>query len=235
MNIVITGGGRGIGKAIAEVFAAREAGCLAVAARTDSDLEQLSALFADQYPAMNVFACCTDLATDAGVDRFAQHILQQWDHIDVLVNNAGAFIQGNILDEPEDALPQMLAINLMAPYRLTRALLPLMLNQGYGHIFNIASVAGRKIFPDSAAYTISKHALMGFSGVLRQWLIPHHVKVTTVLPGHTWSSSWEGATIPPQRILAAEEVALAIYNAWNTAPNTVIEEITLRPQLGDLK
>jgi len=234
MNIVITGATKGIGRAIADLFATREQGRLAIAARTEADLQRLSASFAEHYPQMEVLACCTDLSSEAGVDRFAQLILQKWEHIDVLVNNAGAFIKGGILEEPDDALAQMLALNLVAPYRLTRALLPLMLNQGYGHIFNIASIAGRKIFADSAAYTISKHALIGFSGVLREWLKTRQIKVTTVMPGHTWSQSWEGSTLPPQRILAAEEVALAVYNAWKTAPGTVIEEIILRPQLGDL-
>lgn len=234
MNIVITGATKGIGNAIAKVFADRESGRLAVAARTDADLQRMSDYFSTHFPQMELLTCCADLSSDSGVDRFAQTVLTAWDHVDVLVNNAGTYIHGNILDEPDDALANLLALNLMAPYRLTRALLPLMLRQGHGHIFNIASIAGRKILADSAAYTISKHAVMGFSGVLREWLRSRHIKVTTVMPSHTWSASWEGSSTPPERILAAEEVALAIYNAWKTDPNTVIEELVIRPQLGDL-
>jgi short-subunit dehydrogenase len=152
----------------------------------------------------------------------------------VLVNNAGQFIAGNVHDEPEGVLERLIAINLYAAYHLTRTLLPAMMDRQTGHIFNICSVAGQKAYPGGGAYSISKFALSGFSANLREEMKPFGVKVTTVYPGAAFTDSWARSGVDPHRIMKAEDVAGMVFAASQLSPQATVEEILLRPQLGDL-
>ncbi|MFM9951508.1 MAG: SDR family oxidoreductase [Saprospiraceae bacterium] len=233
MNAVITGATKGIGFAIAEIFAANGFE-LVVAARTQSDLDALEQDFAKRFPDSKLLAFCADLSQKAGVLAFANAVAKRWPSVDVLVNNAGLFQPGNLLGDPDGFLENMLNVNFWGAYHLTRALAPAMVDAGKGHVFNICSVASQAAYPDSGAYAITKFALLGFSKSLRFELRESGVKVTAVLPGATWTSSWEGTPLDPKRFVAASDVAKAVYHAWDTSPATVVEEIILRPQLGDL-
>ncbi len=230
-NILITGGSKGIGRAIAERFA--QAGFnIALVARNRETLEKAQLELTTDYPDIEVLAFSADLGRADEAVKVAQHLSVQWAHLDVLVNNAGLFLQDDLLTEPAENLARMMQVNLFGPYHLTRALRPYL--PKHGHIFNICSVASRKSFPGSGSYAISKHAMLGFTRALRLELLEENIKVTAVLPGATWSSSWEGADIDPKRIMQGSDIAEAIYGAWNTSPNTVVEELMLRPQRGDL-
>lgn len=233
MNAVITGGTKGIGLAIAEIFAGNGFE-IAVAARTQSDLDALEQDFARRFPDSTLLAFCADLSQKEDVLAFAGAVAKRWPVVDVLVNNAGLFQPGKLLEDPDGFLENLLNGNFWSAYHLTRALAPAMADAGKGHIFNICSVASQAAYPDSGAYAITKFALLGFSKSLRLELRESGVKVTAVLPGATWTSSWAGTTLDPKRFIAAADVAQAVYQAWNTGPSTVVEEIVLRPQLGDL-
>lgn len=233
MNAVITGGTKGIGLAIAEIFASNGFE-LAITARTQSDLDALQRDFSNRFPAVKLLAFRADLSQKAGVLAFAGAVAKRWPAVDVLVNNAGLFQPGKLLDDPEGFLENMLNVNFWGAYHLTRALVPAMVDTGKGHIFNICSVASQTAYPGSGAYAVTKFALLGFSKALRFELRESGVKVTAVLPGATWTPSWEGSPLDPKRFIAASDVAKAVYHAWDTSPATVVEEIVLRPQLGDL-
>jgi short-subunit dehydrogenase len=153
---------------------------------------------------------------------------------DILINNAGQFIPGNIHNEPEGHLEKMLEINLYSAYHLTRRLLPSMIQQKSGHIFNICSIASLNAYANGGAYSISKFALLGFSKNLREEMKPKGIKVTAVLPGATMSASWDVASIDPNRIMEANDIATMVYAASQLSPQAVVEDIILRPQLGDL-
>jgi short-subunit dehydrogenase len=103
-----------------------------------------------------------------------------------------------------------------------------------GHIFNMCSVASKTIFPNASAYCISKFALLGFSKVLRAELKDKQIKVTSLLPGATWSNAWAGVELPKERIMQAEDIAKVVWSAYHLGDSAVVEEIILRPQLGDL-
>lgn len=154
--------------------------------------------------------------------------------VDVLVNNAGFFEPGSVHDEPEGTLERMLDINLHSAYHLTRRLVPGMKARRSGHIFNICSVAALQAYPNGGAYSISKWALLGFSRNLREEMKPHGVKVTAVHPGATLTASWDGFDIDPARIMESEDVAAMIVTAASLSPQACVEDILLRPQLGDL-
>jgi short-subunit dehydrogenase len=109
-----------------------------------------------------------------------------------------------------------------------------MKEKGSGHIFNLCSVASLQAYAGGGSYSISKFALLGFSKNLREELKPHSIKVTAVMPGAVYTPSWEGSGVPPERIMEASDIGQLIKAAAALSPQAVIEEIVLRPQLGDL-
>jgi short-subunit dehydrogenase len=152
----------------------------------------------------------------------------------VLINNAGQFIPGSVHNEPAGVLEKLMAVNLYSAYYLTRQLLPAMMTRRSGHIFNICSVASFKAYPNGGAYSVTKYALAGFSANLREEMKPYNIKVTSVYPGATYTDSWAGSGVDPQRIMTAADVAEMVYTASRLSPQATVEEILLRPQLGDL-
>ncbi|MCB0703787.1 MAG: SDR family oxidoreductase [Saprospiraceae bacterium] len=233
MNIAISGATKGIGRAIAEHFA--NAGFnVAVCARTQSDLDEMKASFQKRFPNIKTLFLQIDMQKKTAVEEFAQQILHNWNSLDVLVNNAGIFQPGDVHTEADGQLEFMIETNLYSAYYLTRALIGSMIKNQSGHIFNICSVAGLKAYPGGGSYSISKFAMNGFSQNLRDEMKDKGIRVTAVHPGATWSNSWAGSDISPERIMPAEDIAKAVYNAWEMSPVTVVEDIILRPQLGDL-
>jgi short-subunit dehydrogenase len=128
----------------------------------------------------------------------------------------------------------MIQANLYSAYHLTRTVVPSMIAARKGHIFNICSIASLHAYQNGGSYSISKFALLGFSKNLREELKPHHIKVTAVCPGATMTASWEGADIDPSRIMEPADVARMIHTASQLSPMADVEDIIMRPQLGDL-
>lgn len=233
MNVVITGATKGIGRAIADTLYQHGAN-LAVCARQKSDLEEMEAALKAVNPDQQVISQVCDVSDKDAVVAFGNYVLSHWDRVDVLVNNAGVFFPGLLLDEEEGVLEQMIDTNLYSAYHLTRKLAPQMVSQGSGHIFNMCSVASLLAYPNGGSYSISKFALLGFSKVLREELKENGIKVTSIMPGATWSASWEGVDLPTSRLMQANDIAIAVWAAIQMSPSAVMEDIVLRPQLGDL-
>ncbi len=233
MNIVISGASKGIGKAIADSFAA-EANNLFLCARNEITLYNTVAALQLEYPQSTINARVVDMSKKEEVQKFGQWILSKVDTVDVLVNNAGKFIPGNIFNEEDGMLEQLIDTNLYSAYHLTRILLPLMIEHKKGHIFNICSVASLQAYPNGGSYSISKYALMGFSKNLRNELKPHHIKVTSIYPGAVLTDSWEGFDNSTKRIMEAGDIAVTILAATKLSGQAVIEDIVIRPLLGDL-
>ena len=233
MKVVVTGGTKGIGRAIIEVFFAQGAD-IAFCARNADDVEQLHQELLKRDSSRSIVATVADVSKKEDVILFSEKINKRWNTINALVNNAGIFTPGEILHEDEGALEHMINTNLYSAYNLTRALAPGMIDQGGGHIFNICSVASLLALPGGGSYSISKFAMLGFSKVLREELKAKSVKVTSVMPGATWSNSWAGVDLPVSRLMQADDVAKQIWAAYDTSDAAVIEDIVLRPQLGDL-
>jgi Short-chain dehydrogenases of various substrate specificities len=231
-RIVVTGGTRGIGKAILERFASENFD-LITCARNESQLAELKAYFAGQYPAIGVTTYVVDVSKKVEVERFCAAV-REGGAVDVLVNNAGFFIPGEIISEADGALESMIEANLYSAYYTTRGLAGDMVTRKEGHIFNICSIASINAYPNGGSYAISKFALLGFSKCIREELKNSGIRVTSVLPGATLTSSWEGAGLPDERFMPVEDVAESIYCAWKMSPRSVVEEILIRPQLGDI-
>lgn len=233
MNIIITGSSRGIGKAIA-LQMAREHHQVALCGRNPETLQQTVDEIQVINPQLNVFAMRCDVSVKEEAIAFAQQCMAHFKQIDMLINNAGFFLPGDLADEEEGRLDMMLQTNLMSAYHITRAVLPEMKANKSGTIINIGSVAGLKAYPQGGSYSISKFALIGFSQNLREELKPFNIKVSTINPGATMSDSWAGSGVAEDRIMEAQDIAKVVSSIINLSDRAVLEEVTLRPTLGDL-
>jgi short-subunit dehydrogenase len=232
MNAIITGASRGIGKAVAHIFGLHGYNLL-LCSQTESSLLATAAELQTAYPHIAIDAKAMNLGNKQEAQLFAQWAANTADTVDVLVNNAGTFFPGTILDEADDTMEKTMAVNFYSAYWITAGLLPKMMAQGSGHIFNMGSIAGLQAYPNGGAYSISKFALMGFSKNLRHELKPHGIKVTTVIPGAVYTDSW-APFVEPERIMEVDDLAKMIYACSRLSPQAVVEELVLRPQLGDL-
>ena len=232
MTIVITGGSKGIGFSIAEKFAEEGHGII-LCARNENELrsasEELSGHFGIEA---NYFVA--DLALKTGSDSFNAWLKSNKYQVDILVNNCGTFIPGSIYNEEEGSLEKMMGINLYSAYNLSRLVLPQMIERKAGHIFNICSIASFTAYPNGGSYSISKFAMAGFSKNLREEMKPFNVKVTTVYPGAVFTRSWEGSGVDPKRIMEASDISTMILACSKLSPQACVEELVVRPQLGDL-
>ncbi|MEL6124132.1 MAG: SDR family oxidoreductase [Bacteroidota bacterium] len=233
MNVIITGGTKGLGRAIADSLASQGAN-LAICARSQANLDDMASTLQASYPEQTIYTHRCDVSKSDQVRTFGQEILSRWETIDVLINNAGVFRPGLLLEEDEQNLSHQIETNLYSAYHLTRLIAPRMVEQKSGHIFNMCSVASLIALPNGGSYSISKFALLGFSKVLREELKTHGIKVTSIIPGATWSDSWAGVELPEERLMQATDIAIAVSAAIQMSPSAVVEDIVLRPQLGDL-
>jgi short-subunit dehydrogenase len=233
MKIVVTGATKGIGRAVTEVFA-NNGFDIAICARDESDLKQLESQLKYKFSNIEVIALAADMSIKADVLRFAETIKAKWETADVLVNNAGMFLPGNVSTEAEGTLEKLIETNLYSAYYMSREILPLLQANDRGHIFNISSVAGTKAYPNGGSYSISKFAMTGLSKALREELKTQNVRVTNVIPGAVLTASWEGVDLPKERFIDVEDLAQLIYDCYKVSYRTVVEDLVVRPMLGDL-
>jgi NAD(P)-dependent dehydrogenase (short-subunit alcohol dehydrogenase family) len=231
--ILITGASQGIGAAIARTFAREVRGCrLALVARNEKNLHSVARACGKLGASAWVFPC--DVADVAAVAAMATAVRKKFGSVDVLVNNAGHFFGAPFLETPVEKFDEMFMANLRSAFLVSRAFAPAMARRGRGDIFLMGSVASFKALPGMAAYGAAKHGVLGLARVMREELKQNGVRVTAVMPGATWSPSWAGSGVSAERLMPAGDVAQAFLDIYRLSRHTVVEEIVLRPQLGDL-
>ena len=238
MNVIITGASKGIGKAIAAAFAA-EGATLFLCARNEVTLYNTVAELQTKYPTSTIKANAVDLSVKETAKAFGAWVLAGLKDtptgtVDILVNNAGTFSPGSTFNEEEGLLEKMMATNLYSAYHLTRALVPSMIEAKKGLIANICSIASLHAYSNGGSYSITKFALMGFGKNLREELKPHQIKVMSVYPGAVMTDSWGDFDNSTQRIMEAGDIATMILATTRLSPQAVVEDIIMRPLLGDL-
>jgi len=231
MNVIITGASLGLGQAIAEIFA-QNGHNLYLTSLHEVRLYSAMEKMLNKYP-VTIKAKPYDLSKKEQGLAFGEWCLKNCSP-DILVNNAGSFTGANVHDEQEGALEEMIETNLYSAYHLTRVIVRAMIEKKTGHIFNMSSIAGLKAHPGGGSYSISKFALHGFSINLREELKPFNIKVTTVFPGATYTDSWAASGIDKKRFMESGDIAKMIYAASQLSEQACVEEIILRPQLGDI-
>jgi len=235
MVILITGASRGIGKAIAEIFAADAQGHIIIMlAKQAEHLQKTAKQVQHAFPAATVLHYACDLTDKAAIDAMQTWLQKHVKVVDVLINNAGYFLPGSVHSEPEGTLEEMLQVNVFSAYHITRALLPAMMQHKSGYVFNICSIASVKSYHNGGSYSISKFAMLGFGKNLREEMKPYNIKVTNIMPGAVYTDSWAGSGVEKERIMEANDIAKIIYTATQLSPQACIEDVVMRPQLGDL-
>jgi NAD(P)-dependent dehydrogenase (short-subunit alcohol dehydrogenase family) len=230
---LVTGASRGIGCALVMALG-REGYTVAACSRNNLKLNDLAAEFKAQLPEATLHTQVCDVSNRDDLRALALAVQRWTERLDLLINNAGVFYLGSILEEEEGNLERMMDTNLYSAYHLTRALAPMMLKRGSGDIVNIASVASLKAYPGGGSYGISKHALLGFSRNLREELKERGIRVMTVLPGAVLTDSWSGTDLPDERFISPDDLAELVVSALRLSGRSVVEELIIRPQLGDL-
>jgi short-subunit dehydrogenase len=232
MNIIITGASRGLGNAFAKIFAENR-NDLFLTSMNENRLFKAVDELAKKFPGITIKAKPFDLSKKEQALAFGQWCLKNCSP-DILINNAGSFAGSDVHNEEDGALEEMIETNLYSAYHLTRAIVPTMIEKKSGHIFNISSIAGLKAYPGGGSYSISKFALRGFSINLREELKPYNIKVTTVFPGAAYTDSWAATGIERKRFMEADDIAKMVYAASQLSLQACVEDIILRPQLGDI-
>jgi NAD(P)-dependent dehydrogenase (short-subunit alcohol dehydrogenase family) len=232
---IVTGGSRGIGLATARALAARGDRVMLVA-RSEADLERAT----DDLRAAGADAChwAGDLAQADAAAAMVAHALEVSDGIDVCVMAAGIGHWGATREVSEDEWRETMAINLDAVFRITRAVLPSMIDRRRGHLVYVSSVLGRKGVANMAAYSASKAAVAAFGESVAAEVKPHGLKVTVIYPGTTDTGMREHQVrrplspdiTDPDLQLAPEDVADAIAWATQVSDRAYPTALTLEPR-----
>lgn len=223
---LITGGGKGIGRAIATAFAAEGARC-AITSRTLADAEQAAA----EIDSKSVLALPCDVKDDASVAAMAAQVRTELGGIDILVNNAGIVVVGGFLDIAPSQFAELFDVNVVGTVRVTQAFLPQMIEQGDGRVINIASTAGLFASLGQSAYNTSKHGVVGLTRCIALEIAAKGVTCNAICPGLVDTGMLVGAanqigadldtfraqldtSTPMGRILQPDELGpLAVYIA----------------------
>lgn len=230
--VVISGGSKGIGRATIERFAA-EGYDVATCARNADELAQMKGEVEARF-GTKVHVMAADLSNKGETMTFIDFVKGLKREVGVLINNTGRFVPAPIHTEEEGLLESMIATNLYSAYYLSRAFIPEMKARKSGHIFNVCSVASIKAYPTGGSYSISKFAIYGLSKGLREEMKPFGVRVTSILPGATQTSSWDGEEVQEGRLMKPEDIAELIWVSFSLSTRSVVEDIVVRPQLGDI-
>lgn len=216
---LVTGAGRGIGRAVAERLL-RDGYKTVAVSRTKDELLSLFE-FGD---ALAFSADLTDPHDRALLVKFCHnnHIVPH-----VLVNNAGGYFTDDVFSETS-FLQQNLDINLIQIRELTAALWPQIQSAGGAYVFNIVSVLGKSVRPEAASYTMAKHALSAYNKLLFREGRKHGVKVTGIYPASVYTSAWEGSGVEPSQLIAPNDIAQLITSCLALSPAAVPEEIHLQ-------
>eukprot|EP01064_Diplonema_japonicum_P036844 TRINITY_DN844_c0_g1_i3.p1 TRINITY_DN844_c0_g1~~TRINITY_DN844_c0_g1_i3.p1 ORF type:complete len:248 (+),score=91.92 TRINITY_DN844_c0_g1_i3:23-745(+) len=220
---LITGASRGIGKAIAEVYAKQGANVILVGSKL-STLQEVEKCISG----VEVVCKECDLSVSEKVDELVKEVTASGG-VDILVNNAGVKINGSATEGDPAEWEKMMAINVNAPMKLTRTLSEKMVNQKWGAVITIGSVSGMEpMSGDAAAYATSKHAIVGWSRSIYTSLRHHNVKVMIVNPGFVNTNMVSGPNVLGERMIQPGDIADVCMLPFSLSSGCVPEEITLR-------
>lgn len=236
-NILITGATSGIGEAAARIFAANKYN-LIITGRRQERLEKLAEELRKQN--IEVLTLCFDVRKSSEVEKSISSLQGNWKNIDVLINNAGlASGLGPIQNGELDDWEKMIDTNIKGLLYVTRAVTPLMIARNIGHIINIASLAGKDVYPNGNVYCATKHAVDALSRSMRIDLLPHGIKVTNIAPGLVETEfsvvRFHGDKERADNVykgfqpLTAEDIADAIWYAASRPAHFCVNDMVLTP------
>ena len=228
--ILVTGGSRGIGLAIAQRLGS-EGARLVLVARKEAALRKA----AEEVPG-GALVVKADVTQARQVERLFKVVGRELGRLDILINNAGVFTYKPFVSTSLDDWRRNMETNLTSLFLCTRAALPFLRRSRAAHLVNILSVSSLHAFADCSAYTASKFGALGLTRVLREELRPLKIRVTGILPGSTNTRLTNQFGFPVCRIdlIQATDVAEAVFGALAQPPRTTLEEILLMPSQGSV-
>jgi short-subunit dehydrogenase len=229
---LVTGGSRGIGYAIAREMAAKGSELLLIS-KNDSGLQAAAEKIRNEFSIVVTTRTC-DLAVEQEIDELAIYCVEQNLIPDVLVLNAGIFVEGSLIASRPEEFRKTMQVNLDAVYYLVRHLAPHMASKPKPRIVLIASTAAYEAYPVGALYGVAKWALRGYAVNLRKELMADGIGVTLVSPGGTLTDLWAGEELAPNRLLEPRDIGQLVALLANLSSQAVVEEIIIRPMLGDM-
>ena len=224
---VVTGAGRGIGRAIS-VELARMGARVVVAARSVSDLEETARL------AGSASVVPTDVRNKEDVHRLLEYAASQVGPVDILVNAAGIGVASPVVDFTDSDYDAVLDTNLKSIFFASRFVLPSMIERGTGHIINIASIAGKVGSANLAVYCASKFGVVGFTQALAEEVRQQGIRVSLICPGSTDTSflgSSSKSSKSRERMLSPSDIAHAVAMIVTQEANSFISEVVIRPTM----
>ncbi len=227
---IISGASKGIGKAIA-IKLTQMGYSLAIYSRSLEDLNnlklELDLLKVDEKQTFLVAQ--VDASSKVEVQDFAKKVLKLWDNVDLLVNNVGIFRPGLSSEESDDNFESQLDVNLMACYYLTKTLIPQLKLKKNGQIVNICSVASLNPVVEAGSYSVTKAAMLSLNHVWRKELAPFGIKVTAIIPGSTFTSSWADTLVDSEALIQASDIADCLASILTLSKHANIDEIRISP------
>lgn len=227
MKVLVSGGSKGIGLAIARAFSVLTPN-VGICARGEAGVD---AALASHRSLKGIAA---DVSREEDCARLVAWAGDALGGIDVLVNNAGFFDQGGIVDQTPERFEFLIGANLRSAVNLSRAAIPMLSASPHATIINICSVASIKGYPTGVAYAVAKHGMLGLSRSLREELKPRGIAVVALLPGATETDSWAGSGLPSERFMRPDDIAQVAVLAHRLSRTAVLEEVLMRPFEGDL-
>ena len=211
MNIIVTGASRGIGLAILEKYA-RAGWNLAFCSKNADSVANAKQHLQSINSQIKIYAEAFDIGDKNAVLNFAKNCLKEFGQIDTLVNNAGLFKQGELSAATlDDDLEYLMRVNLFSAYWMGKIIIPDMIKNKSGHIFNISSIAGLNDYDNGGGYTVAKFALTGYTKQIRNELKSKNIRVTGIYPGAVLTDSWAGIDLPPNRFIQPSDIAELIF------------------------
>jgi len=224
---VVTGGGRGIGAAIAQRLASMGATTV-ISGRHLDQLRKTAEAISAHGGKCEALAC--DVSDLKSVEAFARQVLNTFKHVDILVNNAGiGGFSAPLHKLPPEQWDAILNTNLRGVYYCMRAFSPAMIGRKAGHIVNISSIASKNALPNGAAYSASKWGLNGLSYSVAEELRGYNIRVSVVCPGSTDTELSPHAGKDPNKMLKPDDVAHVVAMLVTQSPQSFASEIVLRP------
>jgi 3-oxoacyl-[acyl-carrier protein] reductase len=225
---VITGAGKGIGKAAADLFL-KEGASVVLNSRTKSDLD----LFAEEHKNFksSVLTVTGDIAEEKIIKQVVSKTIDKFGRIDILINNAGFGKFDELVKTTTKDFDDIFNTNVRALYIISREFIPHMIKQKEGIIVNIASIAGKTGVPNGAIYSASKHAVMGLSRSLLLELRKHGIRVIAICPGSVSTEFFRDTQsgLIEHSMIKPEDIADTILYAVTLPPNSTVNEIEIRP------
>ncbi len=228
--VLISGGNQGIGLDIARVFARNTDHSLVLIARNEEKLLQ-AAEELKKLGASEVHVVAADLTDENQVKSIR---IPHYLNVRTLINNAGFYLYAGLGETTAKDFEKQFEINTLSAYLLTSRFLPELRKQKRAYIINICSRASLEGYADAGAYSMAKHALLGYTRSLRKELMQSGIAVTAINLGQTHSPSWDGQDVDPQRLIHPEDVGRIALMLTQLTPQTVVEEISVMPQEGEL-